>query len=158
MLKRLIRSGCSLLGRDLTTQEAGVLKRHRLDRLWAAFMPILLAVSKASAMEPPPSDQLAGVESYISQMTAIDPESYSFRYVYSIDGTPSEVQEITHLNLLVFVSYDNVSAIRALYPGVRHMVYDIGYSARSARKGSEIMFFCEGLKVPSLLGPYGFAA
>jgi len=51
------------------------------------------------------------------------------------------------------VSYDNVEAIHKLYPGVRHVIYDIGYSARSARRGSEIMFFCEGLRVPRFLRP-----
>jgi DNA adenine methylase len=48
------------------------------------------------------------------------------------------------------VSYDNESAIRRLYEGSRHVIYDIGYSARSSRKGSEVMFFGDGLKVPSL--------
>jgi DNA adenine methylase len=51
------------------------------------------------------------------------------------------------------VSYDNVPAIRKLYKGTRHIVYDIGYSARSACQGSEIMFFNNNLKVPSLIGP-----
>jgi DNA adenine methylase len=51
------------------------------------------------------------------------------------------------------VSYDNVPPIRNLYQGARHVVYDIGYSARSASQGSEVMFFCDGLKVPRLIGP-----
>ena len=51
------------------------------------------------------------------------------------------------------VSYDNVQAIRGLYKGSRYVTYDIGYSARSARQGSEVMFFCEGLQVPPLVGP-----
>jgi DNA adenine methylase len=51
------------------------------------------------------------------------------------------------------VSYDNVPEIRSLYAGAPHIVYDIGYSARSASRGSEVMFFCEGLKVPPLIGP-----
>jgi DNA adenine methylase len=51
------------------------------------------------------------------------------------------------------VSYDNVRPIRELYKGVRHVAYDIGYSARSASQGSEIMFFCNDLKVPALVGP-----
>lgn len=51
------------------------------------------------------------------------------------------------------VSYDNVDAIRALYPGVKRVTYDIGYSARSASKGSEVMFFCENLRVPRLVKP-----
>ena len=51
------------------------------------------------------------------------------------------------------VSYDNVPAIRRLYQGARNVVYDIGYSARSASQGSEVMFFCDGLRVPPLIGP-----
>jgi DNA adenine methylase len=51
------------------------------------------------------------------------------------------------------VSYDNVKPIRTLYRSTRHVVYDIGYSARRASRGSEVMFFCDGLRVPSLIGP-----
>jgi DNA adenine methylase len=50
------------------------------------------------------------------------------------------------------VSYDNAPAIRELYGGCPHIVYDIGYSARSARKGSEVMFFGNGLRVPPVVG------
>jgi DNA adenine methylase len=51
------------------------------------------------------------------------------------------------------VSYDNVKPIRELYKGTRHIIYDIGYSARSASTGSEVMFFGPGLKVPPVTGP-----
>jgi DNA adenine methylase len=51
------------------------------------------------------------------------------------------------------VSYDNVQPIRDLYSGSRHVVYDIGYSARSASQGSEVMLLCDGLRVPPLIGP-----
>jgi DNA adenine methylase len=51
------------------------------------------------------------------------------------------------------VSYDNVAPIRDLYKGVRYVTYDIGYSARSASRGSEVMFFCDSLRVPPLVGP-----
>lgn len=50
------------------------------------------------------------------------------------------------------VSYDNVKQIRSLYAAARHVTYDIGYSARSARTGSEVMFFSDGLKIPPDLG------
>jgi DNA adenine methylase len=51
------------------------------------------------------------------------------------------------------VSYDNVPPIRRLYKTSRRIVYDIGYSARQASQGSEVMFFCDKLKVPPLIGP-----
>ena len=50
------------------------------------------------------------------------------------------------------VSYDNIYQIRDIYKGYRRIIYDIGYSARSARRGSEIMFFADGLKIPALSG------
>jgi len=50
------------------------------------------------------------------------------------------------------VSYDNVPPIRDLYAQCSHLVYDIGYSARSSRRGAEIMFFCDSLAVPPLVG------
>jgi DNA adenine methylase len=51
------------------------------------------------------------------------------------------------------VSYDNAPAIRKLYAGLPYIVYDIGYSARSASRGSEVMFFADGLRVPPVTGP-----
>jgi DNA adenine methylase len=59
----------------------------------------------------------------------------------------------TNMRQRWIVSYDNVRPIRELYRGTRHVAYDIGYSARSASRGSEIMFFCHSLKVPALVGP-----
>jgi DNA adenine methylase len=61
------------------------------------------------------------------------------------------VMKITNQQWIV--SYDNVPQIRELYAGVRYVTYDIGYSARSASQGSEVMFFGNGLNVPPLIGP-----
>jgi DNA adenine methylase len=52
------------------------------------------------------------------------------------------------------VSYDNVKQVRNLYAGFKRVAYHIGYSAKSSRQGTEVMFFCTGLKeVPDLVGP-----
>ena len=52
------------------------------------------------------------------------------------------------------VSYDNVQAIRDLYESCRRSEYNIGYSARTGgmQGGTEVMFFSEGLSVPSPVG------
>lgn len=50
------------------------------------------------------------------------------------------------------VSYDNVEAINQMYSKWRKVIYDIGYSARTARQGSEVMFFSGGLTMPPLVG------
>jgi len=51
------------------------------------------------------------------------------------------------------VSYDNVDPIRQLYREYPHIVYELGYSARKASTGSEIMYFQKGLKIPEPVGP-----
>jgi DNA adenine methylase len=50
------------------------------------------------------------------------------------------------------VSYDNVRQVRDLYDGCNRVKYTIGYSARSFRKGAEIMFFSHSLEIPQLVG------
>lgn len=51
------------------------------------------------------------------------------------------------------VSYDDVSEIRDIYADARTIAYTLGYSARTVRAGSEVMFFKDGLVVPPLCGP-----
>lgn len=56
-------------------------------------------------------------------------------------------------DLLWVVSYDNVHQVRDIYAGYKRAIYNIGYSARTARQGSEVMFFADDLVVPELTGP-----
>jgi len=51
------------------------------------------------------------------------------------------------------VSYDNVEPIKELYAGFRNITYNVGYSAREARTGKEVMFFSPQLVIPQLIGP-----
>jgi len=51
------------------------------------------------------------------------------------------------------VSYDNVSPIKTLYSSFRSVVYNVGYSAREARVGKEVMFFSPKMEIPNLVGP-----
>jgi DNA adenine methylase len=52
------------------------------------------------------------------------------------------------------VSYDNVRPTRELYAGCQRLTYGLGYSARTAREGAEVIFFCNTLKVCPLVGPF----
>lgn len=51
------------------------------------------------------------------------------------------------------VSYDNVAPIKTIYSGFRSIVYDVGYSAREARIGKEVMFFSPNMSIPEVAGP-----
>jgi DNA adenine methylase len=51
------------------------------------------------------------------------------------------------------VSYDNVPEIQALYKDHHQLIYGLNYSAQDRYKGSEIIIFGPGLKVPEVLDP-----
>jgi len=57
------------------------------------------------------------------------------------------------INQKWIVSYDNESAICEMYVNRRRSTYNIGYSARGTRQGSEVMFFSDDMKIPPLVGP-----
>lgn len=46
------------------------------------------------------------------------------------------------------VSYDDHPQVRKLYRGFRRRSYELQYTARERRMGSEVMFFADGLNVP----------
>ena len=50
------------------------------------------------------------------------------------------------------VSYDNVPQIRRMYLGRTRITYGVGYSARTVRRGDEVMFFSEGMRITPILG------
>jgi len=51
------------------------------------------------------------------------------------------------------VSYDNVTPIRELYHGLRQTTFGIKYSAGPRTEGSEVMVFCDALKIPAVIEP-----
>lgn len=56
------------------------------------------------------------------------------------------------------VSYDNVPQIRSLYARYRAITFGLKYSAQARYEGSEVMFFSNGLKMPSEITPSRAAA
>jgi DNA adenine methylase len=51
------------------------------------------------------------------------------------------------------ISYDDVAPIRNLYKDSQRLAYEVGYSAREAREGTEIMFFSDALRKSPIVGP-----
>jgi DNA adenine methylase len=52
------------------------------------------------------------------------------------------------------VSYDDVQSIRSMYKSFRGIQYELNYSARESRNGREVMYFCDGLQIPSAAGTF----
>ncbi|MFN4328328.1 MAG: DNA adenine methylase [Limnobacter sp.] len=57
-------------------------------------------------------------------------------------------EEINKLERPWMVTYDNADEIRQLYGNHRSITADLNYSAQTKRKGTELMVFCDQLKLP----------
>ena len=90
----------------------------------------------------------------------LDPPYYGkgkeLYYDYYDHNDHANIAELINANLNSgrrwIVSYDNARQVRKLYRGHNYIVYQIGYSARDIRQGSEIMFFGPGLRIPPVAG------
>jgi DNA adenine methylase len=80
-------------------------------------------------------------------------ELYYDFYQHADHSSVAEFVQKQILRQQWIVSYDNVGPIKDLYSERRKTIYNIGYSARSMRQGSEVMFFCDEMNVPALVGP-----
>jgi len=100
-LKNIILRTPYLIARPLTDVEKQHLERHRLDLLWQDLKPLLSAVGEAAGWDFLKLDNpdVEGVDSYIHQLTALDPNSYSFRYTRSKKGTPSLPPDLKYIDL-----------------------------------------------------------
>lgn len=101
-LKNIIERSPFLIDRPLTENEKQHLERHRLDLLWQDLKPMFTAVCKSAGWNTPSKTDIEGVDDYIRQLTAMDPDSYSFRYTHSKKGNPSLPSDLKSINLRHF--------------------------------------------------------
>ena len=101
-LKNSIRRIPYLINRELTEPEQQHLGRHRLDLLWQDLKPMLTDVSEEAGWEVLPVADVEGIDSYIRQLTELDPDSFAFRYTRSKSGTPSLPPDLKLINLRHF--------------------------------------------------------
>jgi hypothetical protein len=98
VLKRLLVVASSVVDRQLTNAELWHLSKHRLDLLWDDLKPTLSASYRKANLAPPAKENMAGVDSYIRQLSSVDRESQSFRYSISSKGD-SALAGLTHINI-----------------------------------------------------------
>ena len=72
---------------------------------------------------------------------------------YEPDDHKTIARLIPHVNQNWVISYDDVPEIRLLYKKYRSLAYKLHYTAQDKYKGKEILFFCQGLKIPKVENP-----
>lgn len=101
-LKNIIRRIPYLLDKLLTHPEENHLNKHRLDLLWQDLRPLVNAVGHTAGWGEFDPDELEGIDEHISQLSAMDPDSFAFRYVRSKTGAMALPPDLKLINLRHF--------------------------------------------------------
>ena len=101
-MKRIIRRLPRLLNRELTSHEVGELRKHSLNGLWQALKPMVSSIYKAVEWPAARSEDIAGADDYICQLSEIDPDSESFRYPFGKSGKANMPDGLIRLNIRHF--------------------------------------------------------
>jgi DNA adenine methylase len=76
---------------------------------------------------------------------------YENRYEYGDHKRVSDL--VRSMDQWWVISYENAPEIVRLYEGYRRILYDLRYSAAGRYRGSELMFFCDELTLPTVADP-----
>jgi hypothetical protein len=102
-LKRLLPLTADLAGENLSEKCLRDLDQHRIDELWNNLKHFLKTekIRKHCGVAIAAED-FAGLNSYIQQLSKIDPDAQAFRYSHLKTGEASLPETLTHVNLAVF--------------------------------------------------------
>jgi hypothetical protein len=101
LLKRLLMVTSSVVNKSLSAAEVKHLRKHRIDLLWNDVKQTLYASCRGASAAPPTKENVAGVDSYVKQLTNVDRDSQSFRYPTSNEGSAT-LSGLTRINIRTF--------------------------------------------------------
>jgi hypothetical protein len=116
-LKRLLELIADLAEEDLDHKCQKDLERHNIEQLWADFKRFLRTDKiKSLCGLTLPSMDIEGVDSYIQQVSVIDPDAQAFRYARNKKGEASLPETLTNINIAVFA--DHMERLCSLLDGI----------------------------------------
>jgi len=117
ILKRLILLTANLAEEELTEKCAKDLEQHRIDELWNDLRFLLkkakIRQEYGVTLEP---EDVSGANSYIKQLSELDPDSQRFRYAHLQNGASSLPDDLEHINIAVFGSH--MESLRSYLDGI----------------------------------------
>lgn len=163
-LNRTNRSGIlngGIIGGRAQTSEWGIDARYNAKDLVARVEAIASMKDRISVYKQDAADFLTNVVPDLPRRTLVylDPPYFlkgADLYIdhYQADDHAAIAKLVRRIKPQAWmVSYDDVPQIRALYRHHRGIRYELGYSARDATKGVELMYFSDKLTIPPAAGP-----
>ena len=101
-LKSLITLGNFLLDRQLSATEKRTLGQHDLADLWKLAGPLFNSVGESSGDGALPPADVEGIDSYIRQLHAHDPDGQRFRYAKTRKHASSLNPDLHNINIRDF--------------------------------------------------------
>lgn len=163
-LNRTNRSGIlngGIIGGRAQTSEWGIDARYNAKDLAARVEAIASMKDRISVYNQDAADFLVNVVPDLPRRSLVylDPPYFlkgADLYIdhYKADDHAAIAKLVRRIKPQAWmVSYDDVPQIRDLYGRHRGIRYELGYSARDATKGVELMYFSDKLAIPPAAGP-----
>ncbi len=127
-------------GRELAERIARV-ARYR-DRIRVFNLDAVEFLQRCTQMLPPRSF------AYLDPPYYVKGQQRLYANYYSDEDHATIARLLPSLPFPWVVSYDDAPQIRRLYRGHRSISYTLRYTAAERQRGSEVMFFADGLAVP----------
>lgn len=102
VLKRIIARAPYLMDREPTDVEKRHLGKHRLDLLWTDLKPMFSTIFQKAGWGTPDREDIEGVDDYVRQLQELDPDSFSFRYARTKDGSRTLPSHFKRVNVQHF--------------------------------------------------------
>lgn len=102
MLKDIFRLAVDLLELPISAGQERRLGRHDLAQLWSMVRPMLVPVCELAGSDHLPVADLEGIDAYMRQLNAHDPNGESFRYARSRDAIRTLGSNLVHINIRSF--------------------------------------------------------
>ena len=105
-LKRLLILAANLAQEELDRKCLNDLSGHHIGQLWSDCKRILTAPEiQNSCGFTLPIEDTEGIDSYIRQLSTVDPDAQAFRYARDKKGRASLPDSLTHINIAVFADH-----------------------------------------------------
>jgi len=134
--------------------------RYNAEDLIARIRRAARHLSQISIYNEDAMDLITGTLSDLpgSALVYLDPPYYSkgrdlYDNQYEDEDHKRVSDVVANIDQNWIVTYDDTPEIVQLYKGYRHIVYHLNYSAADHYGGSEVMFFCSELSIPSVANP-----
>ncbi|MFT6168655.1 MAG: hypothetical protein ACJAR9_000767 [Celeribacter sp.] len=128
VLKSIFHLSLEVLDEEISGRQKKKLVLHDLTRLWGMIKPKLSAICTLANEAPLPKEDLEGIEAYMHQLNAQDPNGESFRYARQNDSKRTLNEDLMRINIRSFAI--NMEKLANYLEGLENWLAALAYAEK----------------------------